>query len=500
MHSDARSLPAKTKIEGDICIIGAGAAGITIAREFIGTKYDVILLEAGGFDHEPSVQSLYEGKNTGLPYSLRAGRLRYFGGTTNHWAGYCSTLDPIDFEKRDWVPKSGWPLSLSDLEPYYRRAHPLCDLGEYNYSVDHWEKRSDDFSSFLFRGPRVRTKVFKWSAPTRFGQKFQSEITQAENLTLWTHANVTDIQTVKDHSSVTGLKVQCLNGKHHRVEASQYVLACGGLENPRLLLANDIGDEAGLVGQYFMEHPHVNSGKLVLSEWPSLAYLGSPPREAGKAFALLTLGEEKQREDDLLNYTAFLRAESYDWSLPGWAYEVPKMRSVEHRFKKYYDRYVDYYIGSPPVFNIESRIEQRPNSNSKVTLSDDTDALGQPKIELHWSLTEMEKHTIREATETIAKEVGRHGIGRVKLEEWITKGGTSWPDSLRGGWHHMGTTRMSESGRRGVVNPDCRVYGVQNLFVAGSSVYPTSGTANPTLTLLALAIRLADHLKTENGR
>jgi choline dehydrogenase-like flavoprotein len=493
MHSDARSLPDGTHLKSDLCVVGAGAAGITIAKEFADTKFDVTLLESGGFTREPAVQSLYEGTNTGLPYfPLQQARLRYFGGTTNHWSGLCAPLDPIDFKDRDWVPESGWPLSLNELDPFYRRAHPVCDLGAFNYDLDYWKKQSDDFSSLLFEGPAIETKLFKWSAPTRFGDQYRSIITQSDNLTLWTHANVTGIQTAKDDTRVDGLHVQCLNGKAHHVEADRYVLACGGLENPRLLLANNIGNET--VGRYFMEHPHVRSGTLLLSEWPSLAYtfLGSPPGVAGQPFALLSLDTERQREHALLNYTCCLLSEESNRSLPTWMYGLPNMRQFEE--------YLKYHLGSPPPFTIQARIEQRPNPDSRVTLSDDTDALGQPKIELHWTLTDQEKRTIRVATETLAKEVGQRGIGRVQISEWLTNGTDAWPDFLHGGWHHMGTTRMSESETRGVVDSNCRVHGMQNLFVAGSSVYPTSGTANPTLTLVALAIRLADHLKTNLNR
>lgn len=492
MHSDARTLPDNTHIKSDLCIIGAGAAGITIAKAYADTSFDVTLLEAGGFDREPAVQSLYEGTNTGLPYfSLSQARLRYFGGTTNHWTGLCSVLDPIDFEERSWVPESGWPLSRDELDPFYRRAHPLCDLGHFNYNLEYWKTESDEFSSLLFDGPAFGTKIFKWSAPTRFGDKYRSDVTQAENLTLWTHANVTTIQTADADSRVSRLVVQCLNGKEHYVEAEHYVLACGGLENPRLLMTNGIGNDQ--VGRYFMEHPMIHSGTLTLSKQPSLAYTFlDSPREAGTPFGLLSLAPEKQRTHNLLNYTCSLKPQGERWSVPNWTYGLYDVRHLE--------RYLNYELGSPPSFTIDSIVEQRPNPDSRVTLSDETDALGQPKLELHWTLTEQEKRTIRVAMDTLAKEVGRRGIGRVQLNEWVTDASGGWPDILRGGWHHMGTTRMSTSADQGVVDPDCKVHGLQNLFVAGSSVYPTSGTANPTLTLVALALRLADHLKTKLNR
>jgi len=508
MHSDARTLPDGTRIEGDLCVIGAGAAGISIAREFADTKHDIILLEAGGFERDPDTQSLYEGKNTGLPYfPLSATRLRYFGGTTGHWSGWCSRLDPIDFEERDWVPMSGWPFSLEDLEPYYRRAHPILDLGNYNYSVDYWDRQGDRFfpfsdrlTPFPFDRSKVRTKVFKWSAPTRFGKKYRAEITQTQNLTLWTRANVTEIKTPPSGSEVTGLRVECLNGKEHHVSAQHYVLACGGLENPRLLLnsnqenSDGLGNDNGLVGRYFMEHPHVPSAKLDPAERRPI-YTGNSP-EAGEPFYLFSLSPQQQRKHRLLNYNGRLfgggrSINENKRSLPEWMYEIPNVRGLEN--------HIEYYLSGDDDTNlvVSTRIEQRPNPNSRVSLSSQTDELRQPRIELSWDLTEDEKRTIRVANKTIAEECGRLGIGRLQLMDWTQTDGSAWPDDLKGGHHHMGTTRMDESPKRGVVDANCKIHGVENLHVAGSSVFPTSGVANPTLTIVAMALRLADHLEAE---
>lgn len=499
MHSDARTLPDGTEIEADLCIIGAGAAGISIAREFAETKHNVILLEAGGFERDPDTQSLYDGENTGLPYfPLDATRLRYFGGSTGHWGGWCSCLDPIDFEERDWVPMSGWPFSLEDLEPYYRRAHPILDLGNYNYSVDYWGRQEDRYTPLPFDRSKVRTKVFKWSAPTRLGEKYRTEITHTENLTLWTHANVTEIETPPNGSEVTGLRVRCLNGKTHQVGAQNYILACGGLENPRLLLnsnredSDGLGNDNGLVGKYFMEHPHVRSAKLEVTERPRPSYTGGS-REAGEPFYLLSLSPQQQRKHGLLNYNIRLYPkgmEDNERSLPEWMYKIPNARGLEN--------YVEYYF-QDITLDASTRIEQRPNPNSRVSLSSQRDALGQPRIELKWSLTEEEKRTIQVASQIIAEECGRLGFGRLQLRDWVRVDGDSWPDDVKGGHHHMGTTRMSESPKHGVVDANCKVHGVENLHVAGSSVFPTSGVANPTLTIVAMAIRLADHLQDEMG-
>jgi choline dehydrogenase-like flavoprotein len=483
MHSDARSLPDGTEIKADLCIIGAGAAGISIAREFEGTKYSVALLEAGGFERESAIQALYEGENIGLPYfPLSRTRLRYFGGTTNHWSGWCSILDPIDFRERDWIPMSGWPITREEIKPYYKRAHPILDLGEYNYDIDYWSgKWWEGFTPLPLEDSPLRTKVFKWSAPTRFDEKYRKYISKSGNITLWTHANVTDIKTPKAKSRVEGLTIECLNGKSHSAKSSQYVLACGGLENPRLLLnsnrkkSDGIGNKNGLVGRYFMEHPHIETGKIDFSEWPDMGYW---QRGTGKPFGMISTTPNFQTENKISNYSSKI---------------TPNFENIDNKI----EYSLKYYLGSPLDFKVSTRIEQVPNKNSKVKLSDEKDELGLNKIKLNWSLTEQETRTIRIASEMLGREIGRLGLGRLQLADWVTNNDETWPDSLVGGHHHMGTTRMSESPEKGVVDSDCKIHGVENLYVAGSSVYPTSGTANPTLTLVALALRISDHLKKQ---
>lgn len=483
MYSDARTLPDETEIEGDLCIIGAGAAGISIAKKFADTKHDVILLEAGGFERDSDVQSLYSGENTGLSYfPLDATRLRYFGGTTGHWSGWCSCLDPIDFKERDWIPMSGWPLELEELEPYYKQAHPLLDLGEYNYDIDYWSNQWwDGFTPLPLDDSPLRTKVFKWSAPTRFGKKYRSDVLDSENIVLWTHANVTEIETPKAESRIEGLQIQCLNGKEHSAKARQYVLACGGLENPRLLLNSNrersrgVGNRNGLVGKYFMEHPHVPTGKINFTEWPDMGYWR---RGTGKPFGVISTNSNFQKKNKISNYSSYI---------------YPKWEKLNSRA----ERGLKYYLGSPPEFRISTRIEQAPNKNSRVYLSEKKDELGLNRINLNWSLREQDYRTVKVASKMFGREVGRLGIGRLQLMGWVTSKDDTWPDSLSGGHHHMGTTRMSESSEKGVVDSDCKIHAVENLYVAGSSVYPTSGVANPTLTLVALALRISDHLKKQ---
>lgn len=473
MHVDAELVKDKSAFATDVCIVGAGAAGITIAKAFKNSRIEVMLLESGGLEYEHETQSLYEGEITGLPYRpLTAARLRYFGGTTGHWSGWCAPLDPIDFAQRDWIPHSGWPISYGDLEPWYRRAQDICQLGPFEYQAEYWEEKSA-LRRLQLSPDTVSTKILQFSPPTRFGSVYRQEITDSANISLCTHANITNIQTNATASHVTGIEASTLGHKKIAVRAKQYVLAMGGMENPRvLLLSNDVipqglGNQNGLVGRYFMEHPAIETSSMMLSDERTVEFHFY--RDERSFLPLFGITPAAQKAKQIGNYSSIL------WS-----------RKVMEGSR------------GGTIFPMDARIEQVPNPNSRITLdADKKDALGQPKIRFHWQLSEFDKRTIRVAEQLIANQLGRLQIGRLQMPDWLVAEDNAWPSVLRGPCHHMGTTRMSVSPKAGVVNADCRVHGIDNLYIAGSSVFPTAGTANPTMTIVALASRLASHLRNK---
>jgi choline dehydrogenase-like flavoprotein len=270
MHIDARTLENGSVVEGDLCIVGAGAAGISMVMEWIGASQRVMLLEAGGFDYDPRMQELYRGDIVGLPYfPLQAARLHYFGGTTGHWAGFCSTFDPIDFEAREWVPHSGWPFKRAHLDPYYARAHRILELGPYEYDAAQWQRRDAKLVPFPLDPSVVWTKMWQFSAPTRMGTRYRDAVVGAKNVHLYTNAIVREIDPNEGASAVDGLSVRTLEGKTFRVRARHYVLAASTIQNARLLLASNsrvaagLGNAHDLVGRFFMEHLEMPSGAFV---------------------------------------------------------------------------------------------------------------------------------------------------------------------------------------------------------------------------------------------
>ncbi|NQZ95098.1 MAG: GMC family oxidoreductase [Myxococcales bacterium] len=521
MLIDARSVQNERTLETDVCIIGAGAAGITLAREFIDQPFRVFLLESGGFEFDAESQSLYAGENVGLPYSLVQSRLRFFGGATNHWVGWCRPLEEIDFETRPRIPHSGWPIRRADLQPFYERAQAICQLGPYEYEPEAWASR--DSPLLQFAGDRVVNTVYQFSPPTRFGRAYRAEVLRAGNVATCLHGNAIEIETTETARSATSVRVACLSGNQFRVAARLVLLAAGGIENARLLLLSNgvqregIGNQKDLVGRFFMDHPHHTSG-VVLPSDPALStalYTGSTATEKVGAHVAIALSARVQREEGLGSFVASLfPPRTWPQVSKGVAsldYLTSSLREgempdhfAEHLGAVVADfddvaraSYGRLFGGNkrPPstLLSLHGRSEHLPNPDSRVSLAEERDSLGQRRVRLDWRLGSADKRTIRRAHEIIAEEMGRAGLGRVKLV--VDEDYTLWSQSIRGGSHHMGTTRMHEDPNHGVVDADCRVHGMANLFVAGSSVFPTCGYANPTLTLVALAVRLADHVK-----
>ena len=509
MHIDARTIDSGTLIEGDICIIGAGAAGISMALEWINTPYKIILLEGGGFEYDPQVQELYAGKTTGQHYyPLKSARLHYFGGTTGHWAGFCSTFDEIDFIKRDWVAHSGWPITRKDLDPFYARAQKDPELGPYEYSLAYWQKQDPTLIPLPLDEKVVWNKMWQFSPPTRFGDKYRDAIVKAKNIHLYTYANVTDIKANDAVSSITEVTTKNYAGKTHRVKAKYFVLACCSIQNARVLLASNtqapkgLGNDNDNVGRYFMEHLEIKSANLFLVN-PNPLKLYMFNFGVTKARAELAITKEKQEEYKILNGTVSLTpsevAKNMKPMIDVWKEEDPR-RSLDSMLTAF-QRAEQEGATTPAekqnkTFELFTRIEQAPNPASRVTLDTEKDALGMPRAMLHWELTPFEKRSIRKIYELIGQQVGIAGIGRVKLMEYLEDPDDhSWPSFTGGGWHHMGTTRMSDDPKNGVVDANCRVHGISNLFTAGASNYVTAAAPNPTLTLIALTLRLSDHLK-----
>ncbi len=538
MIIDAAELPAGHLIRRRVCIVGGGVVGITLARELAALEQDVCVLEGGGRGPEAESQALFAGECVGHPYyPLDTARGRQLGGSSVRWmldlggerfGARLRPMSPIDFEKRDWVPDSGWPFDYETLVPFYRRAQRIFRVGPYDYAADGWGGRGH--APLPLDPAAVETVVYQCVDRQLFCRDYHDELESRPDVTVYLHANALELETDPGGQQVRRIEVAGPDGKRFSVEAEIVVLALNGIETPRLLLLSNRHQPAGLgnqhdrVGRFFMEHPHLWSGHIRpydrgLFERSGLYAVHDV--DDIPVIGQLTLPDRVLRRERLLNYAAVIK--------PGYIAAGARREAITHGAQAFraalgalrhrdvdgFNRHMStlfpvvnnltsaaYRRGTRlmnrlmrlkpyEVFRLNHMAEQIPNPDSRVTLGDQVDRFGQRQVRLDWRLSSQDIDSMVRAQRVIDTALHGAGIGRLTIE---LEGDTPPPD-LHGGWHHMGTTRMHDDPRQGVCDAHGRVHGVDNLYVAGPSLFPTSGCANPALTTVALTLRLADHLK-----
>lgn len=527
MIIDGRTADASIPLDYDVLIVGAGPAGVTIAHELGSTGLRVAVLEGGGEEFDADTQELYEGEVTGLEeVDLTAIRLRMLGGTSNHWGGNCLPLDPIDFARSPASGLTGWPFPREELMGFYPRAHDYLTLGAFEYDTYAPEGVSAD-DLLLADNDTVENSVLRLSShpPTNFGEKYRSFLAASETVHLWLWTNLVALD-ISPEGVAEGVRTATLSGGERTFTARQVVLACGAVENARqLLLANarngtSFGDAGDLIGACYMDHPTGGSAFL----WP-----GEPLQEKANWSRELyavdgtelryvwRLNEAVMEREGVSNAQFYLIPYSSDEALRQQKRDAGRgMQGLKSLAKWTLGRtgrnfslsqsYCNFITnadamvadavfrkGSVDRVLLKYEAEQLPDRASRVTLTEAADTFGLALPALNWSPGEDDKQSIIRTTEIIGQAVGAADLGRLEFEEGAKE--RYW--NMTTSWHQLGTTRMAEGPTDGVVDPDCLLHGTRNLYVAGGSVMPTSGRANPTLTITALAIRLADHLKAE---
>lgn len=536
MFIDTRRVEENAVVDTTVCIIGGGVAGITLAMELDKQGIDVCVLESGGFNPDDETRDLYRGEDVGeWRYNFADGsRSRFLGGSSNCWGGWCRPLDPWDFEKRDWVPNSGWPFGLDELMPYYARTHKLLKLGPNNFDPDFWERsigRADVRRMPLVSG-KVRDTISQFSPPARFGKMYREVLRRSDRIRVFLYANATHIDTDRPARTVSRIQVATLSGRKMQVSAKTYVLATGGIENARLLLASNkvqpggLGNGNDLVGRFFMDHPRLFSGNIRFNkEWSrnklsdvKYHYQNTTVSAHGTCIAhQFALTPEVLQQEGLLNARvwfssifpgegsegaqalfrckqALLQKEQADWKLSKDIMTM-MMNPLDTMGYGYTRLFQPRWLIKGVKFQII--VEPEPNPDSRVMLSPtQKDQLGMSRVRVDWRLGSQAKRTFDRTLAIMAEDMRASGVAQsVELDPALE--GKSWPSDLEGTWHHMGTTRMHDSPKQGVVDRDCKVHGMANLYIAGSSLFPTSGANFPTITLAALAFRLSEQIAKE---
>lgn len=529
MIYDARR-DATAPAEYDLCIVGAGPAGISIALALASSPIRICLLDAGGLKYDQASQELMTGEVANDQYPpLRGTRLAALGGTTGVWAGWCRPLEPFDFGTPDAPPEHVWPVGRDELQRYYQKAHEVCGLGPCEYDVQYWRQvfgdcgvitDLDEFSNAIFHVRRQR-----------FARCYKEQLQQSEKIDLILHAPVMKLNLDDTGCRVTSIGVSASQGTTTEIRARQFILAAGGIENARLLLlsgrsASEVpGNRHGLVGRYFSDHPFIDPGSMVLHKGPGRVDFYLPkadPSASGEssvrgvfvprravlehnniANAALFFHPRYENHDaflteevkSLLRWWAKLRHRAIPgdhWSDARRAVRAPR-RIVEAVVRKAFVR-----NGPATRWRLRGMFDCEARYENRVCLSDVRDRLGRRKARIEWQLSDNDIHKMRRVIELFDKALRRSDIAHIELT--IPDELDAWRSAAEAGRHHIGATRMHADPRHGVVDQHCRVYGTENLYVAGSSVFTTPGYANPTLTIVALALRLADQIKTVIGK
>jgi len=523
MINDFNELKNRDENQYDICIIGSGAAGISLAKEFTQTSLKVCLLEGGGAHFETTTQSLYDCDIVGLKHSVHDNRARVFGGTTTLWAGQASCFDDFDFQRRDWVSNSGWPITRRDLEPFYVRAAQVMKIDNVTYDTLSWP--ASETKPPQYDSSKLRFVFSQFTAIPDFRQMYGKELQAAENVHVFLHANVVALET--SGNSVEKAEVKTLEGKTGFVKAKYFIICCGTIDTARLLLnskkhnSKGLGNDHDLVGRYFQDHVHMLSVPIAPQNKSQFQKLFNP--------RYVTLGKNKVKYHPKIATTFALQQEKKILNIAGdISYEIDDQSPVEsakvivHSLRrkdlrpqipkallnimkgphKLIEATLKYFLLDQPLSQTAGtpflgiQCENEPNSESRVSLSESKDALGMPRVRLKWQMTGLEKKSIETFVETVAQEFQRLGIAHLDPKKLTLPDDPAKFDlKMKDASHHLGTTRMSQDPKTGVVDANCRVHGIENLYVGSCSVFPTGGFSNPTFNMLALCLRMADQLK-----
>lgn len=519
MIRDSASIADGATLDAVVAIVGAGAAGITLALELDRAGVPVCLLEAGGPRHERASQALMAGEAEGGYEPLAETRLAALGGSTQVWSGWCRRLDPLDFAQRPWIAPEGWPFPRTTLEDAYRRAHEVLGLVDPDDDPAAWERRLG--AGRLGAGdPDLVTAIFRQSE-VRFGARYREALATAPGIDAILHAVVLRLRPAPVGARIDGLDVAGADGRRFAVRARLVVLAAGGIENPRLLLlsgsspAQAIGNGRDLVGRYFTEHLFVEPGRFVPAAATALALYDSVAAAGGAARGALAPAEAAMVRERLPN-AAFILVPAH---LAGAGTAAPSVQALHRLWDKLRGRAVPggelalaARVAREPAAALSAALrrwrrraaadrarpvrilaEQAPRREHRVTLGTTVDRFGRPLARVHWDVTPQDLDGVRRSWQLVDRALRRSGAGALQLD--IADESAHWRAVTAIGKHPMGATRMHPDPSSGVTDADARVHGTANLFVAGSSLFPAGGCANPTLTIVALAIRLARHLR-----
>ena len=419
--------------------------------------------------------------------------MRYVGGTTNHWAGYCHPLQESDFAARDDLVVPGWPIGYSDIQPHYVQAGKIAGLPDDAWNFSGLETALN-LPKIVDETDGISATAFRWPDKLKFREKYFDQLVNTTNVMFVTNANLVDVEFGMVQNVVSAAHFKNYAGEVHKVKAKSFVIACGGIENAKLLL-NFAGDHtqfidvAPNIGQYFIEHlcyyhsAYILTGKAEVDHLSSI--IGRHNVEIGDYQWIGVPTAEARAAQGIANNVS-ITLDDTTLAPPDDILADPVTQGLQSMLKH------TKVSGSDQIIYCYVRAEQLPNPESNITLTTARDSQGLRRVQLNWGFDPRDLHSMKAAVGLLGQAVAKRDLGRMC---YVEPDQTAKWQTIYGGYHHMGTTRMSESPEFGVVDADCRVHGIANLYMGGSSVFSTGGWANPTINVTAFAVRLAEHLK-----
>ena len=551
MFIDAEALQDESTLSGDAVVVGAGPAGIVVALELAKAGHDVVLLESGRLHFSQPIQNLGEANDFDSQFHAPMSECtrRQIGGTSTIWGGRCIPYDPVDFDQRSYIPDSAWPITYEELEAYFQRTcdYFFCGSAEFNINrILGIEQKS--IVPGLPDEEILTSTLERWSLPTNFGKEYFNELKQSERIKLIYNSTCTEIESHVSGSHIERLQVKTLSGKTFYVKAKKYILAGGALNTTRLLLAsnrhhaNGMGNHSGLLGRFYMGHISGDIAVVRFTTPPQDTVFGFD-QDSDKIYLRrrFSFSRDFLHQHELTNMVAWLGVPpfadpSHQNGILSLAYLALKspvlgkrlttkairnslMGDVKGVYQSHivntlkdinkllafmpsfcFGRYIAkrkipglFVYSASNEYPLHYHGEQIPNRASTVSLSNERDALGMQRLDISLRYTQHDVDGVIRAHQFWDAYLRRHNCGYLK---YLTNDPTAhvW-EQTRDGFHQAGTTRMSHHPKDGVVGTNCNVHGFDDLFVASSSVFVTSGQANSTFMIVAFALRLADHLK-----
>jgi len=521
MQIDLEKSPVRSTFQSTVCVVGAGIAGLLLARQLANSGVDVHLLEAGGLELEIRSQKLYNVQMGGrLHKGATEGRFRVFGGSSTRWGGQLLAFAPDIFVPAPGTPSGSWPVTATDVQGYYAELDKILHLpgrvpDEELLKLARLEPEEP--------GAEVDIRFSKWLpfSKRNMANTIGSECLNNKHVSVFLHANVTSIEANKITGRIERIVAKNYNGQCYEFFAKQFVICAGTIETNRLLLASRTPSECGLgnthdqVGRYFHDHISVAAAtvtgkarrEFVRSFSPLLVKgilhtpkLEASPRLREEQKLLAVMGHFAIEEPDGSG-VASVREFLQRWQqgegagqLPGFVANLPRTFAELAKMAWCTQVYKRRAISNRATITLRLDMEQLPAADRRIKLSADRDVLGMPRAIVDWNISEVEHRTAQVYARVAGRYLQRLGVSPLRWNSALWDPGEAWLEFTRDTYHAMGGTRMGTDPRKSVVNENLRVHGIPNLFVASCSVFPGGGSSNPTFTLMALALRLGDHL------